>query len=185
MKSLRLLTMKLSASTRQFLYQTSLAAVLIAIVFLYPFFPVMALENGESGKVLAYVPFEDDPTNFDIRYTHSVHKTPVQESYYVSESGDIIQYELYYESFSVGMPSNAGVGERFVQDEDGYKIKGMNRKFPSIDLRTGQVVADHILLVQNKEIKLSKIIEPGSWVHFESATISLWQWMKGVNVLDG
>ena len=44
---------------------------------------------------------------FDIRYTHSVHKTPVQESYYVSESGEIVQYELAYENFAIGMPSNA------------------------------------------------------------------------------
>ncbi|MGB7998815.1 MAG: DUF1850 domain-containing protein [Anaerobacillus sp.] len=184
MKSLRLLTMNPSASTRQFLYQTSIASVLILVVFLYPFFPVMALEKGETGKVLAFVPFEDDQSNFDIRYTHSVHKTPVQESYYVSDSGEIVQYELSYQNFAIGMPSNAAEGERFVQDEDGYKIKDMNRKFPYIDLRTGQVVANHMLLVQDKEIEFSKIIEPGSWVHLESESISLWQWMKGVNVLE-
>ncbi|WLR57853.1 DUF1850 domain-containing protein [Guptibacillus hwajinpoensis] len=184
MKSLRLLTMKPSDSTKQFMYQTTIAVALILVVFLYPFFPVMALEKGESGKVLAYVPFEDDPANFDIRYTHSVHKTPVQESYYVSESGEIVQYELSYENFAIGMPSNADAGERFVQDKDGYKIKDMNRKFPFIDMRTGQVVANHVLLVQDKEIELSRIIEPGSWLHLESETISLWQWMKGVNVLE-
>ncbi|MDO6656392.1 DUF1850 domain-containing protein [Anaerobacillus sp. 1_MG-2023] len=184
MKSLRLLTMKPSDSTKQFMYQTTIAVALILVVFLYPFFPVMALEKGESGKVLAYVPFEDDSANFDIRYTHSVHKTPVQESYYVSESGEIVQYELSYENFAIGMPSNADAGERFVQDKDGYKIKDMNRKFPFIDMRTGQVVANHVLLVQDKEIELSRIIEPGSWLHLESETISLWQWMKGVNVLE-
>ncbi|KMM37644.1 hypothetical protein AB986_11230 [Alkalihalobacillus macyae] len=173
-----------SNSTRQFLFQTIVALVLISIVFLYPFFPVMAVENGESGKVLAYLPFEDDPSSFDIRYTHSVHKTPVQESYYIAQSGEIVQYELAYETFGVGMPSDAGEGERFVQDEDGYKIKDMNRQFPFIDLRTGKVIADHILLVQGKEIELSTFIKPGSWVHLESESISLWQWMKGVNVLE-
>ncbi|MBN8208742.1 DUF1850 domain-containing protein [Bacillus sp. NTK071] len=184
MKSLRLLTMNPSNSTKQFFFQISVALVLILIIFMYPFFPVMAVENGESGKVIAYMPFEDDPSSFDIRYTHSVHKTPVQESYYIAQSGEIVQYELAYETFGVGMPSNAGEGERFVQDEDGYKIKDMNRQFPSIDLRTGKVVANHILLVQGKEIELSTFIKPGSRVHLESASISLWQWMKGVNVLE-
>lgn len=146
----------------------------------------MGLENGRTGKFLAYVPIDSPPESFDIRYTHSVHRTPVIESYYISENGTIIQYELSYENFAVGMPANANTdeGERFVQDEEGYKIKDMSRELPSIDLRTGQVVADHTLLVQNKEVKLSKVIEPGSWLHMESGTISLWKWMKGVNLLE-
>lgn len=156
------------------------------VVFTYPFFTVMGLENGRTGKFLAYVPIDSPPESFDIRYTHSVHRTPVIESYYISENGTIIQYELSYENFAVGMPANANTdeGERFVQDEEGYKIKDMSRELPSIDLRTGQVVADHTLLVQNKEVKLSKVIEPGSWLHMESGTISLWKWMKGVNLLE-
>ncbi|TLS36729.1 DUF1850 domain-containing protein [Pseudalkalibacillus caeni] len=160
-----------------------LLLLVLVITLFVPIRSVVAVEFENTGKLVAYYP-ASSPQKFAIRYTHSVHKTPVLESYRLAKNNDIVQYELTYENFAIGMPSNAEEGERFVQRDGKYIIENMDRAFPFIDVRVGQVVANHTLIIEGKEVPFHTFTKPGSWVRLKAKKISLWQAWKGVNILD-
>lgn len=155
----------------------------IALLLFIPFRQALAFEFQDSGKLLAYIPLTKEE-KFQIKYTHSIHLTDVVESYQKTVNGEIKQYELMYEDFSIGMPENAGEGEVFEQKDGKYYLKNMNRVFPYFDLRLGQVRANHTVIYMGKEYPLSNYIEPGTWVRIKIEKMNLFQQLKGVNILE-
>jgi hypothetical protein len=156
--------------------------LLLFFVFLFsfPYKQVIAFTYEDQDQLLAYLSLKNDKT-FQIKYTHSIHLSDVVESYHLFDE-DIIQTELAYEDFAVGMPSNAEGDEVFEEIAGTYYIKNMNRSFPFIDLRIGQVRANHRLIYQNKTFTLSTYLKPGIWVRISPKKITLWQQLKGVNI---
>lgn len=144
-----------------------------ALVFLQP----------ERNDILCYVPIEAGET-FKIKYKHSIHLSDVIESYEITELNEIRQYELEYEDFAIGMPSEVAEGESFVIKNGKYFIKNMNREFEKFDLRVGQVRANHTLIFEDVTYPLSRAIEPGTRVRIQVKKISLFKQMEGVNILD-
>lgn len=151
-------------------------------MFFIPYKDALILYDQHTNRILAYLPFIDQK-KFQIKYTHSIHLSDVVESYKISNDNFIIQYELMYEDFAVGMPSNAEAGETFVQKDGKYFIKNMNRSFPYFDLRTGKVRANHRILYKQEEYPMSDYIEPGTLIRIKPEKISLLQQLKGVNIL--
>ncbi|MGM7703149.1 DUF1850 domain-containing protein [Pseudalkalibacillus sp. Hm43] len=147
-----------------------------------PYGKVLALQLESSGQVLVYMDVNEG-TDFRIRYTHSVHQTPVTEFYEINEVNQIVQTKLAYENFAIGMPSNATGEEKFIEKDGIYYITNMNREFSHVDLRTGQVIANHTLMMDDNEIPLKNWVEPGSWIRLEVRPISLWQRLKGEDIL--
>lgn len=148
------------------------------LLFFFPYKQVIAFTYQNQDRLLAYLPLRKEKT-FQIQYTHSIHLTEVVESYRLTND-QIIQTELAYEDFAVGMPSNAEGAEVFEEKDGTYYIKNMNRAFPFIDLRTGQVRANHQLIYENRTYTLSKSIEPGTWVRISERKLTLWQqWRAG------
>jgi hypothetical protein len=156
--------------------------LLLFFVFMifFPYKQVVAFTYEDQGQLLAYLSLKKDK-NFQIKYTHSIHLSDVIETYRVSDK-QIIQTELAYEDFAIGMPSNAEGDEVFKVIDGTYYITNMNRSFPFIDLRIGQVRANHRLIYQNKTYTLSNNIKPGTWVRISMTKITLWQQLKGVNI---
>ncbi|WNS76902.1 DUF1850 domain-containing protein [Bacillus sp. DTU_2020_1000418_1_SI_GHA_SEK_038] len=155
----------------------------IAILLFIPFRQGLVFEYQDTGRLLAYIPFSKEE-KFQIKYTHSIHLTDVVESYQKTATDQIMQYELMYEEFSIGMPENASDGEIFEQKDGKYYLKNMNRVFPSFDLRVGQVRANHTVIYKNKEYPLSNYIEPGTWVRIKIERLNMLQLLKGVNILE-
>lgn len=155
----------------------------IAIMIFIPFKQALVFEYQNTGKVLAYIPFSKEK-NFKIKYTHSIHLSDVVESYSVTKENNIKQYELIYEDFAIGMPENASDGETFEQKDGKYYIKNMNRIFPFFDLRIGKVKANHRLIYKNIEYPLVDSIMAGTWVRIKIEKISLFQRLRGVNILE-
>lgn len=155
----------------------------IAIMIFIPNKQALVFEYQNTGKVLAYIPFSKE-TNFKIKYTHSIHLSDVVESYTVTKKKKIKQYELMYEDFAIGMPENASDGEIFEQKDGKYYIKNMNRIFPLFDLRIGKVRANHRVIYKNQEYPLVDYIEAGTWVRIKIEKLSLFQQLKGVNILE-
>ncbi|TKH09001.1 DUF1850 domain-containing protein [Peribacillus simplex] len=154
--------------------------LLIALLIFYPYKQVIAFSFEDQGELIAYFPLKKEK-EFKIEYTHSIHLTDVLESYRLSEK-QIEQIELAYHDFAVGMPSNAE-GEEVFEEKDGtYFIKNMKRNFTHIDLRVGQVKANHRLIYDEKTYTLADFIEPGTWVRISSERISLWEQLKGVKI---
>jgi len=153
---------------------------IIALLFYYPSFKVIAFSYEDSEQLLAYLPLKEEKT-FQLKYTHSIHLSDVIETYEAT-SKNIKLTTLEYEDFAVGMPSNAEGDEIFKVTNGKYQITNMKRIFPYIDLRIGQVRANHQLIYLNKTYTLSDYIKPGTWVRISLKRISLWQQLKGVNL---
>ncbi|WP_261131193.1 DUF1850 domain-containing protein [Bacillus sp. Marseille-Q3570] len=150
----------------------------LILIVLIPYGKVLAISFENSGKVLAYVKVEEN-AGFHIQYTHSVHKTPVMETYEINENKEIVQTELAYENFAIGMPSNATGEEKFVEKDGTYYITNMNRIFPYIDVRIGQVIANHTLILNNDRFPLDQVVKSGSWIRLKVQPMNLWQRLKG------
>ncbi|WP_176717328.1 DUF1850 domain-containing protein [Vulcanibacillus modesticaldus] len=110
---------------------------------------------------------------FKIRFIHSIHLTPVEEFYSVSEDMNIVLNELHFDTYSVGMPSELNEGEQIELKDGKIIIKNMRRVFPYIDLRVGQVIANHSLTINEQTIKLSDITPPGTWVRIQINKLSI------------
>lgn len=161
-----------------------LAILIIFILFIsIPFQKAIVIEAGHSGKVLGYFPIQKKDKTFHILFTHSIHLSDVKETYNVLNNGNIRLTELMYEDTSIGMPSNAEEGETFELIDGKYYIRNMNRDFPFIYLRVGQVIANHQLIVHGKKFELSSILEPGSLVKIRERQLALWHLWKGVKIV--
>lgn len=150
------------------------------LIFFYPYRQVIALTYEKGDSLLAYVPLKGEET-FQIQYTHSIHLSDVVESYQLSHN-QIVQTELSYKDFAVGMPSSAEGEEVFEEKNGTYYIKNMNRVFPFIDLRIGQVRANHRLIYKNHVYTLSESVKPGTWVRISERRLTLWEQWKAAKV---
>ncbi|WP_203363600.1 DUF1850 domain-containing protein [Bacillus sp. REN10] len=149
-------------------------------LFFLPYHSVIAFTFENTNQLLAYLPVQTSDT-FQIQYTHSIHLTDVVETYQL-KGGQIIQTELQYENFAIGMPSNAEGDEIFIKENGKYFIKNMSRAFPFIDLRIGQVKAEHQIHYEEQVYQLADDLSPGIWVRIQPKRLSLWQQWKGVNI---
>ncbi|ESU32677.1 hypothetical protein G3A_10060 [Bacillus sp. 17376] len=158
--------------------------IFLAIISInIPYKQALVFQAPESNDILCYVPINAGET-FKIKYKHSIHLSDVIESYKVTESDKIRQYELEYEDFAIGMPSEIADGENFEMKDGKYYITKMNREFSHFDMRLGQVRANHTLIYEDITYPLSKAIEPGSRVRIKIEKISLLNQLEGVNILD-
>lgn len=150
----------------------------LAAASMYPAFWGVVIEDGETGQRLAFLNVRPDE-EFKIKYIHSIHRTPVLETYHTNGEGTIIQTEMRFEEFGVGMPSGVTGTEIFTQKDGTYILSNMNRTFPSLDIRTGQIIANHTLLYDRHEYPFSSFSEKGSWVRIKTEKLNVWQWLNG------
>ena len=155
------------------------------LIFLFiPFKQSLVFYKENTSNIEAYLPLEDGGT-FQIIFTHSIHLTDVVEKYVVLDNQDIQQYEIVYEEFGIGMPTNAQGNEEFVYEDGKYHIKNMENIFPEIKLRNGKTVSEHRLVWgSNHEYitKFNNYFEPGAWFTIKIDKLSLWQMIQGVRV---
>jgi hypothetical protein len=91
--------------------------------------PVAELSLPQSGE-------------FILTYVHSIHKRPVYE-YYRADQGQLVLYELRYDTTSTGMPFDAEGGFRL---ENGLFIVTMNRHFQSLPLFVSPVPGHGVII---------------------------------------
>lgn len=157
--------------------------ILLTIFAAIPLQESLVFQPPHSTAKIAYIPVKDN-IHFKIKYTHSIHLTDVVESYKMTSDHKIQQYELEYQDFAIGMPANAGEGERFMRKNGKYYIGNMKRIFPFFNLRIGQVRANHRVIFDQREYPLSRYIKPGTTVKVEFRKLSIFQRWKGVNILE-
>lgn len=169
--------------TKRFILLIPLILILLSIFLFTPMTEALVFEYKNTDKILAYIPLKKEQT-FKIKYTHSIHLSDVVESYKFNKDGHIQQFELSFEDFAIGMPSEAAEGEVFEEKDGIYYIKNMNRVFPHFDLRIGRVKANHTVIFDDIEYPLSTYIEPGTWVRIKFSKLNFIQQMKGEDILD-
>ena len=136
--------------------------------------------DNKTGKITAYIKTIDP--DFQIKYIHSIHLSEVLESYQVLSDNTIQLTELEYEDFNIGMPSNAGEGETFVEKDGKYFIKNMNRKLPDFRLFVGDVDAGLFFLANGQEFDLKKVLKYGNSYTFQIRRLSVVEKLQGVNL---
>lgn len=170
----------------QFLRSPKFLSVVIALILIgsliafFPFHKYYVFIDNETEEIAAYVPAESP--YFQIRYTHSIHLSEVIESYKVVENNVLMMIELEYEDFNIGMPSNAGEGETFVEKDGKYFIKNMTRELPEFRLFVGDVDAGLSFVTKGHQMDLKKTLVRGKSYTFRVERLSLFQLRKGVRI---
>jgi hypothetical protein len=127
--------------------------------------PELILTDVGTGK-LVYERVLPHGEPFSIRFIHSIHRTPIIETYHIDASGQIILDAVAYQSLGVGNPSTLEDGQTFRLDQGYMIIEQMNRRLGEFVLATGQVVADHHLLFEGDDIPLTELCPPGTRLSF-------------------
>ncbi|MFK8793690.1 DUF1850 domain-containing protein [Planococcus plakortidis] len=156
--------------------------LICSALFFIPYKKHFVFIESETGEIAARVPVIEN--RFKIRYTHSIHLSDVIETYRLDEGGQLVMTELQYENFNIGMPSNAGEGERFVEKDGKYFIEDMKRKLPEFRLLVGDVDAELAFLFAGKELDLKKSLERGKIYTFRAQRLSIYQQLEGVNIYE-
>ncbi|MCX5854763.1 MAG: DUF1850 domain-containing protein [Deltaproteobacteria bacterium] len=108
------------------------AAVLIAALGSIPFHVLQIDVLREERPV--FVRIVRPGNEFALGYIHSVELSPVWDYFRVDDSYRMILYETTIRSFNTGLPSTLTGEERLHWERDGFRISGMNRVLPVIDL---------------------------------------------------
>jgi len=109
-----------------------MAAVLIAALGSIPFHILQIDVLREERPV--FVRIVRPGNEFALGYIHSVELSPVWDYFRVDDSYRMILYETAIRSFNTGLPSTLTGEERLHWERDGFRISGMNRVLPVIDL---------------------------------------------------
>ncbi|ANU10367.1 RocC [Planococcus antarcticus DSM 14505] len=158
-----------------------IALILIgSLIAFTPFQKYYVFIDNETEDIAAYVPLESP--YFQLNYTHSIHLSEVIESYKVVDNDDLMMTELEYEDFNIGMPSNAGEGETFVEKDGKYFIKNMTRKLPEFRLFVGDVDANLSFITKGYQLDLKRTLERGKSYTFRVERLSLLQLREGVRI---
>lgn len=124
-----------SAANRSFFPAGYGLAVLIAVIAAFVWYA--------SGLVISMNPEGDrQPVTFgthtgdvwNIRFTHSVEKTPVEEFFTVNGAGDLTMTHTRFESFGWGFPYSP-VDGKITPTDDGRFDLIMNRPYKTIKMR--------------------------------------------------
>ncbi|RNF38495.1 DUF1850 domain-containing protein [Planococcus salinus] len=171
-----------STLTYQLLLSILALILLGSAIALIPLKKHYVFIDSETDRLTAFAPLVD--TAFQIKYTHSIHLSNVLESYRVLEDNTLMATEVEYEDFNIGMPSNAGEGERFVEKDGSYFIKNMTTELPEFRLLVGDVDAGLSFIVDGKEIDLKKTLDRGKTYTFRVQRLSFFQQLEGVNLYE-
>ncbi|MGM8211373.1 DUF1850 domain-containing protein [Virgibacillus sp. W0430] len=170
-----------------FVFSSILLVLGIVIVFIIPTKTTLIFYKQHSSEIAAHLPIKPGDT-FDIIFTHSIHLTDVEERYMIQNDYSIKQYEIIYEHFGIGMPSNANAGETFVYEDGKYHIQNINTVFPAMKIRNGKTVSKHRLVwdhaKKEKKVFFNDYFEPGAWFTVKVEKISLWKFWKGVTIRE-
>ena len=140
----------------------------VAILFCPVF--VLTIRNENSTVVYAGTIGMND--TFSIKFTHSVAKRPVVETFGLGAGKKITLLETEYDSFGAGLPFEAKGGQRFIVKDGKFKIVGYNYEVPDLAIRVGRF-ADHLFIFRGEEMKLVDLARPGEALAFSVEEVPL------------
>ncbi len=112
-------------------------------------------DTGESVYTVSVL----ENSLFTLRYIHSVEKTPVFETYRVTENGDIHLEETSVKSSGYGLPEGNSKGRSSF--ENGWlHIKDLNQRIPLLVFRVSYL-NDMLLIFEDHCVNLAEIAGRG------------------------
>jgi hypothetical protein len=141
-----------------------LAAFAAVVLFIVNRGQFLVLSDVKTEEVLfrAEAP---EGTAFSVSFTHSVNKSPVSE-HYIIKDGAVFLESLRYRAFGAGMPSEPDPGQTLRYEDGEMVIEGYDREMPYLVYFVGRQ-AGHVLHLEDEDIPLNEIAEPGDGVIFE------------------
>jgi len=112
----------------------------------------LEIRDTASGKVYGSWPL-DGAGEFAIEFIHSVHQSPVRESFKIS-NGMICPVSVRFFSFGAGMQSDLEEGQTLVRDGDALVISGFSTRFKELNYIVG-TVSDHLLIINGQTVGLT------------------------------
>lgn len=159
--------------------------LIIICLFFIPFKTAVVFYHENTNRIAAFLPLKTDD-QFQIIFKHSIHLTDVVEKYHITADLEIIQDEIIFEQFGIGMPSNAEGDAKFEMKDGKYRISNLNQIFESMNIRNGKTVSEHRLVWETggKEhiVWFNDYFEPGAWFKVKAEKLSLLQYLKGVEI---
>lgn len=170
---------------------SSILILLIIFIFI-PFRTALVFYEENTNHLEAFLPLSAGDT-FKIIFTHSIHLTDVEEKYVITDDLTIKQYEIVYEEFGIGMPSNAEEEETFEYEDGKYYVKDLDNYFPSMNIRNGKTVSENRLAwkykTSHKEnpeeehmIWFNEFFEPGAWFTVKVERLSFLEYWRGEKI---
>jgi hypothetical protein len=135
------------------------AGVVLAGFSVWPLFPVIELVDGSSGRV-ALCERVRRGEEFVIAFVHSVNRRPVFDTLR-AEADHLVIVKSRFDAFGAGMPEASTAEGTLTVAKDGWLEWTVNRSVPDVTVRVGRV-ADHMLHLKGREIRLSDLAEPGT-----------------------
>lgn len=108
--------------------------------------------------------------HFTLTYRHSVQKTLCYENIELGRAGDLVLTSTEYESLGVGLPFLVGDG-RLVNQNGRFILTGLDRHFPSLELRA-MPVARQALLVHGRRYDFNTFFAPGELIRLRVVFLS-------------
>ena len=149
---------------------TVFGSVLICLVLYWWMTPLRLVVETEAGISLSLPTHQGD--TFSLRFTHSVHKTPVWENFVVAGADHVTLVSTEYQSYGVGMPSLPSEGT-FTQQGDKFVLTNLNRPFTVIPVRVGPE-AKLSLFHLEQEYPLYEWYDSGTLVYIRVSYDYLW-----------
>lgn len=142
----------------------ALCVVGVAVVATNPTVLVVQLEDTQTGERLAAYEVEEG-TQFEIRYVHSFEKTPIHETYEVS-NGEIRQVREAYKYHAAGLEY-----ARETHREGEWIVSEPDRELDSFAIRVARST-DQSFVFDGAERSLDSYAEPGSGIQISVERIS-------------
>ncbi|MFZ3579962.1 DUF1850 domain-containing protein [Virgibacillus sp. DJP39] len=166
-----------------------LILIILLIVLQVPFKTALVFYERNTDNLEAFLPINKGDT-FQVIFKHSIHLTDVVEKYKVRDDLAIEQYEIVYEEFGIGMPSNALEGEKFEYKNGKYHVSSLDNIFQTLKIRNGKTVSENRLVWGTEKtekghmVQFNKYFIPGEWYTILVERISLWDYLKGVKISE-
>ena len=115
--------------------------------------------SKEDGAIVFQAELAADE-RFILRHRHSVHHSLVLEYLGAGPSGTISILEGHYADYGAGLPQKAEGGQKIEFTGGKARLITAPTHLRQIELRVGRF-AEHTIILQEKEIALAEMIEPG------------------------
>lgn len=139
-------------------------------------------ETRKEYPEVHYIPISAEQ-EFRIRYTHSIHKSDVLETYRYVKGNRIQMMEMEYEDLAIGMPGYAEENQTFIQQDGKYILRfNDDRELNNFTIYIGDLDLDLVFDYEDREYNLKKDLQRGKSYLFEIKRLSLYEQWKGVRM---
>ncbi|WP_243834314.1 DUF1850 domain-containing protein [Halanaerobium saccharolyticum] len=111
----------------------------------------------------------NDGDHFEIKYQHSVARTPVIEFFEIKD-GKILLTGTEYQSYGAGLPTSAEQGD-YIVENDRFIIENIDQFLPEIMLRVSDY-AEHQFIFKQESFKLYKNLKTETLLQIKTDKIS-------------